>query len=662
MGLLGRQREREALERLLEVARGGRGGVLVVHGEPGVGKTALLEYAVEAGPDFRVVRAGGVEGRWSLRSRALQQLCAPILELSERLPDPQRDALARRVRAERRPTPRIRSWSGWRSSACCRRRPRSGRCSAWSTTRSGSIGASARALAFVARRLLAERIAIVFAAREPGERAGGLPGAARRAAWATVMRGRCLESVLPGRLDERVLERIVVETRGNPLALLELPRGLSPAQLAGGFGLPASLPCPRGSRRASRGGWRSCPADARRLLLARGGRPARRSCASSGARLERLGIPESAARTVESEGLLALGAGVAFRHPLVRSAVYRAAAPNERQRGPPRAGGGDRSADRPGSPRVAPCAGGVRARRRGGRELERSAARAQARGGFAAAAAFLERAAELTPDPLAARSARWSRLRRSSAQARSTTRSVCCSSTEAGSLDELERARVDLLRAQIAFVSTHGSDAPRAAARAARRLEPLDPDARPRDLPRGARRRRCSRDGWRRRAQLARCGSGRAGRATRPPRPRRPSTLLARRTRDAVHRGLRGGACRSCAGRTARSTPARCPRGAAALAVARDRLVRPTSGTTIAGTRSPTRHVRVAREAGALGELPLALEPARRRASLRGRAGRGGVARRRSRTRSTRGDRQQPARRTARWDSPRLRGREAEAI
>ena len=172
--LLGRDREREVLERLLEGVRDGHGGVLVLHGEPGVGKTALLEFAVENGQDFRVVRTAGVEGEMELPYAALQQLCSPIIELADRLPDPQRDALAVAfgVPSARRP---IRSSSGLPSSVCCRRWPRRARCSAWSTTRSGwTMRRLARwrsSRAGCSRR----RSRSLFAARERGNTLAGFP-------------------------------------------------------------------------------------------------------------------------------------------------------------------------------------------------------------------------------------------------------------------------------------------------------------------------------------------------------------------------------------------------------------------------------------------------------------------------------------------------------
>ncbi len=472
VGLLGRQRELEALERLLEAARGGRSGVLVMHGDPGVGKTALLEHAVEAGPDFRAVRTGGVEGEMELSFAALQQLCAPILGLRERLPEPQREALsvAFGLSAGQPPDPFL---VGLAVLGLVSEAAEEGPLLCLVDDTQWLDGSSARALAFVARRLLAERIAFVFAAREPGDALAGFPEVhvgplGHRDARALV------ESVLPGRLDDRVVERIVLETRGNPLALLELPRGLSPAQLAGGFGLPASLPLSAGIEESFRRRLAKLPRDARRLLLLAAadplGDPALVWRAAQG-----LAIPESAALTAETEGLLSLGEGMAFRHPLVRSAVYGAAEPDERREA-------HRALADATDPQIDPDrrawhraqAASVPDEELAG-ELERSAVRAQARGGFAAAAAFLERAAVLTPDPAR-------RAQRALVAAQTKVRAGALddaigllASTEAGSLDELGRARVDQLRAQIAFVSTHGSDAPALLLRAARRLAPLSP-------------------------------------------------------------------------------------------------------------------------------------------------------------------------------------------
>jgi hypothetical protein len=334
-------------------------------------------------------------------------------------------------------------------------------------------GASERALAFVARRLLAERIALAFATREirsalarfPELRVGPL---GRRDARAL------LESVLPARLDEPVLERIIAETGGNPLALLELPRGLTPAQLAGGFGLPAALPLSTGIEQSFMRRLTRLPRDARRFLLVAAAEPLGDPALLRRA-AQRLGIPEAAAHTVESEGLLALDGAVAFRHPLVRSAVYRTADPTERRE----VHGALADATDPG---IDPDR---RAWHRAqaasmpdeevAAELEHSSERAQARGGFAATAAFLERAATLTPTAVR-------RAQRALAAAQTKFRAGALddalrllSSTEIDALDELDRARVELLRAQIAFVSAHGSAAPTMLLEAARRLTPLSP-------------------------------------------------------------------------------------------------------------------------------------------------------------------------------------------
>jgi DNA-binding CsgD family transcriptional regulator len=471
--LLGREREREVLDRLLDGVRGGRGGVSVVHGEAGVGKTALLDYAVEAARGFRIARTSGIEAEMELPFAAVQQLCSAFLELMDRLPQPQHEALGVAFglitgpapnpflvglaalgllaeAAEEEPLVCVVDDAQWLDSA------------------------SARALAFVARRLLAEKIALVFATRALGDALAGLPDLrveplGRRDARAL------LESALPARLDERVLERIVAETRGNPLALLELPRGLSPTQLAGGFGMPATVPLSASIEKGYARRLARLPRDERRLLLVAAADPVGDPALVWRA-AERLGIPQSAADTVESEDLLALSPRVVFRHPLVRSAVYGAAGLKERR-------DVHRALAEATDPLIDPDR---RAWHRAqaaatpdedvAAELEHSAARAQARGGLAAAAAFLERAVALSPEPSRrAQRALAAGQTKFEAGALDDALSLLQTAESGTAVDDLVRAQVHLLRAQIAFASRRGSDAAPLLLAAARELEVVDP-------------------------------------------------------------------------------------------------------------------------------------------------------------------------------------------
>jgi DNA-binding CsgD family transcriptional regulator len=471
--LLGRRRERELLDRLLEAASNGAGGVLVVHGVAGVGKTALMDYAVETAQAFRVLRTEGVEGEMELPFAALQQLCSPIIELNDRLPPPQRDALAVALglSAGRAPNPFLVGLAvlGLMSEAAEEQPLLCVVDDAQWLDR-----ASARALVFVARRLLAEKVALLFAAREVGDTLAGLPEIKVEGLNARDAR-TLLESALPARLDDPILERLLVEAHGNPLALLEMPRGLTPAQLAGGFGLPTALPLSSQIEENFARRLGNLPRDTRRLLLLAAADPVGDPALVWRA-ARRLGIPEEAAETVQSEGLLALGARVTFRHPLVRSAVYRAAAPGERRE----VHGALAEAT---DPEVDPDR---RAWHRAqatsipnedvAGELERSAARAQARGGLAAAAAFLERATALTPDE-SRRSTRALAAAQAKVQIGAQDDALRLVATaETGGLSELEQARAGLLRGQISFLATRSSDAAALLLKAAERLREVEPE------------------------------------------------------------------------------------------------------------------------------------------------------------------------------------------
>ena len=467
--LFGRERERVVLDGLLD---GRRGGVLVIHGEAGVGKTALLDYALEAGREFVVARTSGVEAEMEFPFAAVQQLCSPFLGLLDRLPQPQHEALgvAFGLSTGSAPDPFLVGLAVLSLlSEAAEERP----LLAVVDDAQWLDHASARVLAFVARRLLAERVALLFATRQVDDALRGLPEL-----LISPLRHRdaraLLESVLPARLDEAVLERIVVETRGNPLALLELPRGLSPTELAGGFGLPAALPLSASIEASFTRRLAGLPGDARRLLLVAAADPIGDPALVWRA-ADRLGIPESAADVLESEDLVVLSPQVVFRHPLVRSAVYRAAAGNERReihRALAEATDRELEPDHHAWHRAQSAA---KPDEDVAVELEDSAARAQARGGFAAAAAFLERAAALTPEE-SRRSGRALAAARAKVQAGALDdASRLVATAEAGVLSELEQARAALLRGQIAFLATRSGDAAALLLEAAVRLREVDP-------------------------------------------------------------------------------------------------------------------------------------------------------------------------------------------
>jgi DNA-binding CsgD family transcriptional regulator len=471
--LRGRRRECAGLERLLERARAGQSSVLVLRGESGVGKTALLEHVRERASGFRVARAGGVESEMELAFAGLQQLCAPMLDRLEQLPGPQRDALRVAFGLAKGPAPDrflvglavlslLSDVAEERPLVCLVDDVQ------WLDQ------ASVQSLAFVARRLMAEPVALVFVVREPSDESElvGLPELAVEGIGDRDAR-LLLASAVPGRLDEQVRDRIVAETRGNPLALLELPRGLSPAELAGGFGRPDARALAGRIEQNFRRRLRLLPHETQQLLLVAAAEPVGDVTLLWRA-AERLGIGADAVGPAEAAGLIELGARVRFRHPLVRSASYRASYPHDRRQAHTALGeatDAETDPDRRAWHRAHAVPGtdeDVAA------ELERSAGRAQGRGGAAAAAAFLERAAELTPDParrgvraLAAAQAKLEAAAPDTAEQLLATAELC-------PLDELQRARLERLRAQVAFARTRGSDAAALLLGAAKRLEPLD--------------------------------------------------------------------------------------------------------------------------------------------------------------------------------------------
>jgi DNA-binding CsgD family transcriptional regulator len=472
--LLGRRDERGALDRIVAGIQASQGQVLVLRGDAGVGKTALLEYLVGSASRCRVERAAGVESEMELAFAGLHQLCGPLLDRLERLPAPQRDALrvAFGLTTGERPD-RFRVGLAVLSLLADAAEDDPLICVVDDAQWLDRV--SAQTLAFVARRLLAERVALVFAVRESsgGDELAGLPELVVTG-LDDADAGALLASALRAPIDTRVRDRIVAETRGNPLALLELPRGMTAAELAGGFGLPDSTPLASRIEDGFLRRLQPLPIATRRLLLVAAAEPLGDVILLWRA-AERLGISPDAAAPAEAEGLLEIGTRVRFRHPLVRSAAYRSASLLERQevhRALAQVTDQDLDPDRHAWHRAHAA---VQRDEVVASELERSAVRAQARGGIAAAAAFLARATELTPDrthrgarALAAASAKFEAAATDSASELLLAAELC-------PLDEVQRAKLERLRAQLTFARRRGSDTPSLLLDAARRLEPLDP-------------------------------------------------------------------------------------------------------------------------------------------------------------------------------------------
>ncbi|TMR35324.1 hypothetical protein ETD96_23440 [Actinomadura geliboluensis] len=469
--LLDREAERAALDDLLEGLRSGRGSALVVRGETGVGKTALLEYAVDAAADMRVLRAAGVETEMELTYAGLHLLCVPLLDRLGTLPDPQRDALSVAFGLqEGAPPARFLVGLGVLTLLAEAAEERPLLCVIddvqWLDR------ASAQALVFAARRLLAEPVGLLFAAREPGEDFRGVEDLEVRGLPDQHAR-TLLRSVVRFRLDEPVQNRILAETNGNPLALLELPRGLDPARLDAGLGPAGSQALPTRIELDFRRRLEALPAETWSLLLVAAVEAAGDPVLIWRA-AERLGIPASAAEAAKADGLLQTGMLMRFRHPLVRSAVYSAASLPERRaahRAMAEVIDRDRDPDRLVWHLAAAASGPdeeVAA------ELERAADRAQARGAVAAAAAFLRRAVELTEKPVQ-RSERVLRAAQGSFHAGALGAAAeLLARARVEPLDELQQARASLLRGRLAFASGQGCDAPALLLKAAKQLEALD--------------------------------------------------------------------------------------------------------------------------------------------------------------------------------------------
>jgi DNA-binding CsgD family transcriptional regulator len=469
--LLGRNNECQVLDALLAATRKGEGGAIVVHGEAGIGKTAILEYAVESATGFDVLRTVGNEADRELPYAGLHELCRGRASEVEQLREPQRKAVEIvlgwrdgdppdrllvglalvnlvSVSGSKRPLLCVVDDSQWLDSS------------------------SAQAIAFAARHISRDAVVFLFGARTLSDEFRGIPKLAIGGLGSQDSRS-LLATVLPDRVDDRVVDRLIAETHGNPLALLELPRGLTPSQLAGGFGLPVAVTLAGQIEESYRRRLAKLPLKSRKLLLIAAADPTGDSEIIWRA-ADKLGVGEEAAEGAEDDGLIDLSEGIVFRHPLVRSAAYNSATPKNRREAHlalAEATDGVLDPDRRAWHRAQAA---LRPDEGVAAELEASAERAQTRGGFAAAAAFLERAVALTIDPAlrAGRALRAAQSKRLAGALDSALRLAAVA--ERGPLDELQRAQLDALLGQIAFARNRGSEASPRMLKAASRLEHVD--------------------------------------------------------------------------------------------------------------------------------------------------------------------------------------------
>jgi DNA-binding CsgD family transcriptional regulator len=449
--LRGRADECTALQNLVSAASQGGSQVLVLRGEAGTGKTALLDYTVGLAAGFRCVRLAAIESDMELAFSGLHQLCAPLMEHLDELPVPQRNALRVAFGIGVGPTP-DRFLVGLAVlglvAAAAERRPLL--CVVDDAQWLDRV--SLQTLGFMARRLLAEPVAVVFAVRDPGaDMLAGLPEI-RIGGLSDDQARELLNSLLVAKIDPRVRDRIVAETRGNPLALHEVARGIS-ADPGGAWAVSTPQSSPSQVEEGFARRIAALPEQTRLLLLSAAADPLGDSALFLRV-AAKLGIPVHALAPAESAGLLEFGPRMRFLHPLMRSAAYRTADLQDRRaihRALSEATDPHTDPDRR-AWHAANAASGpddaVAA------ELERSAARAYRRGGVAAAATFLERAAVLSAD----RSLRGSRAIAAAAMKREAALPEAAHEllnlAESASLTALQRAQVSRMRAQMAFAGS----------------------------------------------------------------------------------------------------------------------------------------------------------------------------------------------------------------
>jgi tetratricopeptide (TPR) repeat protein len=469
----GRTSERGQLVQLLDAVRLGESAALVVRGAAGIGKTALLDHCAGQASGFLVARVAGIQSEMELPFAGLHQFCAPMLARVDSLADPQQDALRVALGlisgdapdrflvalgtlgllaevALKRPLLCIVDDAQWLDAA------------------------SAQVLGFVGRQLLAESVLMLFAVREPTEdrHLVALPELMLHGLGNDDARA-LLEAAIPGRVDAHVRDRIVAETRGNPLALLELPKGMTAAELAGGFPGPHARGLPGQLEEHFLRRLEALPEAAQRLMLIAAADPTG-NVALLWRAAQTLGIAREAAANSDAEQLVEIGATVQFRHPLVRSAIYSGASPEDRRAvhlALAAAMDPETDPDRRAWHRALAAEGPDE---EVASELEKSASRAQSRGGLAAAAAFLQRSVALTQDPR-----RHADRALTAAQAKLHAGAFdealrLLAAAEVDTQDELQRARVDLLRGRIAMAAGPVTEASPQLLKAARRLEPLD--------------------------------------------------------------------------------------------------------------------------------------------------------------------------------------------
>jgi DNA-binding CsgD family transcriptional regulator len=451
--LIGRRHEIAALDETIAAVRTGESRVLALSGGAGVGKSALLAYAEAAASGMRIVRATGVESEMELAYAALHQLCGPLLDRRDRIPDLQRSALETAFRMREGVAPD--SFLVGLAVLSLLSEASEGPLLCIVDDAQWLDQASAQVLGFVARRLLAESIALLIGTRRPGPNLAALQELEVTGLGSRDAR-RLLDAVAPGRMDAHIRDRIVAEAQGNPLALVELPRGLTGPQMVGGLRPPKAQTVPGRIEQSFLSRVRDLPDPARLLLLIAAAEPlgdpdlVRRAA-------ERLGVPLTSALVDGTDGLLTIGEHVTFRHPLVRSAVYGAADIRDRRtvhQALADVTDADDAPDRRAWHLAAATSGPDEAV---AALLERSAGRAQARGGLAAAAAFLQRAVALSE-------ATAPRATRALAAAAATLAAGefegargLLNVAERASGDESVAVRIMLLRGQIAFATRMGA-------------------------------------------------------------------------------------------------------------------------------------------------------------------------------------------------------------